>query len=136
MCYTYLNKHAADGRYRVNTNKFLQKNPNFKVIYHSWCPINLFSLSSSRVCYCINKNLNFCTAQSCYIKTQLKLNFIEFEREVKISVHFTLKALSNLGQFLATESALKMMKKTFYFTLKAIFVLKIFKLLSWSFGHV
>ena len=29
-----------------------------------------------------------------------------------------------------------MMKNVFYFTSKAIFVLKIFKFLSWHFGHV
>ena len=36
-------------------------------------------------------------------------------------------ALSSLIQFLATESTLKMMKNAFYFTLKALFILKIFK---------
>ena len=41
-------------------------------------------------------------------------------------------ALSGLGQVLVTESPLKMMKKSFYFTSKALFVLKLFKLLSWS----
>ena len=45
-------------------------------------------------------------------------------------------ALSSLRQFLATESPLKMMKKAFYFTLKALFFLQIFKFLSWLFGHV
>ena len=45
-------------------------------------------------------------------------------------------ALSCLRQLLATESSLKMMKNAFYFTLKALFVLKIFKFLSWFFGHV
>ena len=45
-------------------------------------------------------------------------------------------ALSGLIQFLATESPLKMMKNTFAFTLKALFVLKIFKFLSWLLGHV
>ena len=39
-------------------------------------------------------------------------------------------ALSGLRQFLATESPLKMMKNAFYFTSKALFVLKIFKFLS------
>ena len=34
---------------------------------------------------------------------------------------------SGLRQFLATESPLKMMKNGFYFTLEAVFVLKIFK---------
>ena len=45
-------------------------------------------------------------------------------------------ARSGLRQFLATESPLQMMKNGFYFTLKAIFVLKIFQSLSWLFGHV
>ena len=39
-------------------------------------------------------------------------------------------ALSGLKQFLATESPFKMMKNAFYFTLRALFVLKIFKFLS------
>ena len=34
------------------------------------------------------------------------------------------------------ESPLKMMKNTFYFILKALFVLKIFKFLPRLFGHV
>ena len=39
-------------------------------------------------------------------------------------------ALEGLRQCLVTENPLKMMKNTFYFTLKVIFVLKIFKFLS------
>ena len=39
-------------------------------------------------------------------------------------------ALSGLRQFFATESPLKMMKDDFYFTSKALFILKIFKFLS------
>ena len=35
-----------------------------------------------------------------------------------------------------TESSLKMMKNAFYFILKTLFVLTIFKFLSWHFGHV
>ena len=45
-------------------------------------------------------------------------------------------AFSGLGQFLATKSPLKRMKNACYFTLNALFVLKIFKFLSWLFGHV
>ena len=44
-------------------------------------------------------------------------------------------ALSGLRQLLATESPLKMMKNGFYFTSKALFVLKIFRffvLTFWS----
>ena len=39
-------------------------------------------------------------------------------------------ALSSRSQFLASESPLKMIKNAFYFTLRALFVLKIFKFLS------
>ena len=39
-------------------------------------------------------------------------------------------ALSGRSQFLASESPLKMIKNAFYFTLEALFVLKIFKFLS------
>ena len=38
--------------------------------------------------------------------------------------------LSGLRQFLAIESPLKAMKNAFYFSSKALFVLKIFKFLS------
>ena len=34
------------------------------------------------------------------------------------------------------ESPLKMMKNDFYFILKALFILKIFKFLSWLLGHL
>ena len=40
-------------------------------------------------------------------------------------------ALSDLRQFLAIETPLRMMNTAFYFTLKSLFVLKIFKFLSW-----
>ena len=39
-------------------------------------------------------------------------------------------ALSGLRQLLATERPLKVMKNAFYFTSKALFVLKIFKFFS------
>ena len=56
---------------------------------------------------------------------------------IKSSVLITFKgALSCLRQFLATVSPLKTIKNAFYFTLKALFVLKIVKFLSLLFGHV
>ena len=45
-------------------------------------------------------------------------------------------ALSGLRQFLTFETPLKMMKNDFYFILKAYFILKILKFLSWLFGDV
>ena len=45
-------------------------------------------------------------------------------------------ALSGLRQFLAAESLLKMTKNASYVTSKTLFILKIFKFLSWLFGHV
>ena len=46
------------------------------------------------------------------------------------SVFLIKGTLQVLRQFLTTESPLKMMKNVFYFTLKALFVFKIFKFLS------
>ena len=46
-----------------------------------------------------------------------------------ILLHFK-SIVSGLRQVLAIESSLKMMTNAFYFTSKAIFVLKIFKYLS------
>ena len=45
-------------------------------------------------------------------------------------------ALSGLRQISTTEKPLKMIKKGFYFALKSLFVLKIFKVLYWLFGHL
>ena len=52
-----------------------------------------------------------------------------------VACHGVKGALSGLRQFLAPESPLKM-KNAFYFTLKTLFLLKIFKFLSWLFGYV
>ena len=42
----------------------------------------------------------------------------------------------SLRQFLVTENPLKLMENALYFTLKALFVFKVFKFLSWHFGYV
>ena len=44
--------------------------------------------------------------------------------------------LSGLRQLLGIESFLKMIKNVFYFALKALFVFKITKFLSWVFDNV
>ena len=50
--------------------------------------------------------------------------------KVKVFMWLPKGALSDLRQFLATEIPLKMIKSAFYFTSKALSVLKIFKFLS------
>ena len=44
--------------------------------------------------------------------------------------------LAGMRQFLVTESPFKMMKNAFYFTLKVLFVFKIFRFFVLTFGHV
>ena len=60
--------------------------------------------------------------------------------QILSELSFTLKLDSHLPKKIIficyNESPLKIMKNAFYFTLKALFVLKIFKFLSWHFGHV
>ena len=57
-----------------------------------------------------------------------------------LSVHLSLKSDSHLPKKICVicliESPLKIMKNAFYFMLKALFVLKIFKFLSRLFVHV
>ena len=66
----------------------------------------------------------------CFLYGHLSNFFDKFE-SVKLK-----GALLGLRQFSANESPVKMMKNAFYFTLKALFVLKLFKFLSWLSGHV
>ena len=61
---------------------------------------------------------------------------VNFKRLQEVEFHSIKGALSSLRQFLETESPLEIKKKAFYFTLRALFVLKIFKFLSWIFGHI
>ena len=61
--------------------------------------------------------------QKIYVTSRRIAYFYYYDTELK-------GALSGLRQFLTTENPLKMMKNAFYFTSKALFVLKIFKFLS------
>ena len=45
-------------------------------------------------------------------------------------------ALSGLRQIITTEIPSKVMRNTFSFTLEGLSVLKMFKFLSWLFGHL
>ena len=57
-------------------------------------------------------------------------NDTSFCNDKRFPLSFFKGALSGLGQFLAAETPLKMVKNAFYFTSKIPFVLKIFKFLS------
>ena len=84
--------------------------------------------------------LNSVATRSFWNRTLAAADFFPmFTQSVKFS--YTLfsdikRALSGLRQFLVTQGPSKMTKNAFYFSLKALFVIKIFKLLSWLFGHV
>ena len=61
-----------------------------------------------------------------------------FQQMSLITFSFILKSRSHLPKKIVIcfiESSLKMTKRNFYFILKVLFVLKIFKFLSWLFGH-
>ena len=70
-----------------------------------------------KFCFLLNKNNK--------LKLHVKLSFL-----IKCDKPELKGALSGLRQFLAIESHLKVMKNAFYFTSKALFVLKILKFLS------
>ena len=63
-----------------------------------------------------------------------KVMFWFLDLNITILVLFSYRSrLLNLRQFLANGSLLEMMKNASYFTLKYLFVLKIFEYLSWIF---
>ena len=68
----------------------------------------------------IKKFINFTSRATYFIAKN------SFVAEKTFDKDFIKDALSGLRQFSGTESPVKMMKKTFYFTLKALFILKIF----------
>ena len=79
----------------------------------------------------------FCYRQKLYFITLRFVGSLRATDIIWILIFSSFKgALSGLRPFLASESPLKMMKNAFYFTSKSLFVLKIFKFLSWLFGHV
>ena len=72
-----------------------------------------------------DQNCSFLLILVTFTEEILNGNFIFCAMRIKFK-----GALSGLGQSLSTETPLKLMKNAFYFTLKALFVLKIFKSLS------
>ena len=69
------------------------------------------------------------TSQLIFIANKLSCFFVTLAL-------YDLKTHSQVWDNFATEILLKMIKNTFYFTIKAVFILKIFWFLSWLFGHV
>ena len=60
----------------------------------------------------------------------ISTNFVDIDFKVGLSP-------SKKNHFISfNKNALKIMKNAFHFILKFLFVLKIFKFLSWLFGHV
>ena len=74
------------------------------------------------------RNKNYQAKDSYYFYYRMqKHKILQINKDFLQNTPVTI-ALSGLRQFLAAESLLKMTKKAFYFTIKPLFVLKIFKL--------
>ena len=84
---------------------------------------------------CFRENNNDGSKQACKCKNITK-NIFQNVNSVLYTVNNITGGLSGLRQFLANEIPLEMMKNAFYFTSKALFVLEIFKFLSWFLVHV
>ena len=66
------------------------------------------------------------------LQTTYPIQFITSNNSLKSDCHLPKKYFF----VCVTESPLKMIKNAFYFILKTLFTLKIFKFLSWRFGHI
>ena len=86
-------------------------------------------LFSSSFCHLCSNLKSACCVKCARLK--LQKNLFRFLLICSLKGPF-----SGLRQFPIIESPLKMIKNTFYFVLKALFVHEIFKLLSWLFGFV
>ena len=95
-----------------------QRTPIINLFHSDFCFIHFFLIS-------------FFGANSCTSLGRMKLLYLHL---------FPLKTDSHLAKKICiicfTESLLRMMENAFHFISKALFVLKIFKFLSWQFGHV
>ena len=90
----------------------------YYILFITWC-------ISLRSCY------KLFTSRGWGSLSEYLMNIFIIEKLCNLSLIKVKSALSGLRQFLATENPFKMMKNAFYFTLKALFVFKIFKFLFW-----
>ena len=72
--------------------------------------------------------VSFCVQSKVFLKIPKSPNFLKFSIKVGLS-H------SKNFSYLLHWKTLKMMKNVLYFILKAFFILKIYKFLSWFFAH-
>ena len=110
--------YLASQRSKQTNLADLQLYLNYALFSKNWCRKLL------------KKNLKY--KSILYNSTELSVDWTsrEFQNQSIVFSRKIKATLSDLRQFLATESPLIMMKNAFYFTLKILFVLKIFKFLS------
>ena len=134
--------------YRNQSIDFLRKSTDW-FLYEGNTGISCVEMKSKARIYFIYLCLLLKTTLSCSamhsvwfpvtISLLLKIlkNFADICGLSLRKINFFIKGtFSGLKQLLATESPLTMIKTAFYFTLKALFVFKIFKFLSWLFSNV
>ena len=98
-----------------------------------FCYYSLYLLCLSTYWTCnLNRKCNF-HAQNC----SSNLNLLPRLTAAMVpGSYLMLQVLSGPRHFLTNERPLKKMKNVFCFMLKASFVVKVFKFLSWIFGHL
>ena len=120
--------------FRIISTKFQKKNDHFSIHLKNWCCLYT-NLGLSYYSKYFDKPFKNCQFIRFYLLFFLRKSY----KYLMIILHNLTNfkgTSSGLRQFLATESPLKRMKNAFYFTLKPLFVFKIFRFLSWLFGHV
>ena len=78
---------------------------------------------------------NIKPAPLCPIKWRSFNIFVKSHESALLIANIVKSTVSGLTQVLATKSPWRMMKNAFYYILKALFVVKMFKSSSWLFGH-
>ena len=109
-------------------NKIIWKNTQ---IFHAYLLYFIRTFS----CFLWLCSKTYCSIKMLLWKKQPSRNCVEIMFAFNV-FHEGDQILPRKWQPLTAESPFKMMKNAFYFTLKSLLVLKIFKFLSWIFSNV
>ena len=121
-----------------NDNILFKKSERKSLFFYN--PNNYISLSHSHaVTYTKSSKISSSLIVIIQLKYgltfEMQYSFISYIFSVEIFFKVGLSTSKKNCVICFIESPLKVIKNAFYFILKALFVLKVFKFLSWLFGH-
>ena len=119
----------------INQNEFMSKNHKEVCRVLNYVDISLIVIFRITGCVSISAFASLVGIPVGIAGSTVRLKVCVITMAIKKYKSIIKGMLLHLRQFFATESPLDIMKSTFYFTSKALFILKIFKFWSWYFNQ-